>query len=41
MLMRAVPMLLLLTACQAPLPPAAATGPHGLERVWIEAFGLE
>jgi len=33
--------LLLLAACQAPLPPAEVIGEHGLDKVWIEALGLE
>jgi hypothetical protein len=32
---------LLLQACQASLPPAAVVGEHGVERLWIEALGLE
>lgn len=33
--------LVLLAACQTPLPPAAVIGAHGLERLWIEALGIE
>jgi hypothetical protein len=31
----------LLPACRTALPPALPAPGHGLERVWVEALGLE